>query len=144
MKHYKTKKVKCAGGIVVNDFNQVAIVNQNHDSWSLPKGHIDPGENALEAAKREIYEETGIVDLKFVKELGSYNRYRIGLDGNDDLSELKTISIYLFISKQRILKPIDPNNPFAKWVNYVDVKNYLTHKEDIKFFINTIDLWLKK
>ena len=144
MKNNKTKKVKCAGGIVINDCNQVVIVNQNHDSWSLPKGHIDPGENALDAAKREIYEETGIIDLKFVKELGSYNRYRIGLDGNDDLSELKTISIYLFTSRQQILKPIDPNNPFAKWVHYVDVKNYLTHKEDIKFFINTIDLWLKK
>ena len=143
MKKYKTNNVQCAGGIVVNHSNQVAIVNQNHDSWSLPKGHIDPGEKALEAAKREIYEETGIVDLEFVKELGSYNRYRIGLDGKDDLAELKTIYIYLFTSQQKELKPIDPNNPFAKWVDYIDVQNYLTHKEDIKFFQATLNLWIK-
>ena len=43
MNNYKTKKVQCSGGIVINDLNQVAIVNQNHNSWSLPKGHIDPG-----------------------------------------------------------------------------------------------------
>ncbi len=39
-----TKYVKCAGGIVINRKQEVAIVNQNHDSWSLPKGHMDPGE----------------------------------------------------------------------------------------------------
>ena len=32
------------------------VVNQNHDSWSLPKGHIDEGEDKLTAAKREIFE----------------------------------------------------------------------------------------
>ena len=50
----KTKHVECAGGIIINKNNEVAIVNQNHDSWSLPKGHIDPGESKLETAKREI------------------------------------------------------------------------------------------
>ena len=63
----KTKHVECAGGIIINKNNEVVIVNQNHDSWSLPKGHIDPGESNLETAKREIYEETGIIDLKLIK-----------------------------------------------------------------------------
>ena len=140
MKKPKTKKVNCAGGIVINKLKQVAIVNQNHDSWSLPKGHIDFGEKALEAAKREIYEETGITDRLFIKEIGSYNRYRLGLDGKDDLSELKTIHIFLFTSEQVKLNPIDPNNPFAKWVNYNEVEKYLTHKEDIKFFKKSLEL----
>ena len=135
-----TKKVECAGGIILNQKNEVAIVNQNHDSWSLPKGHIDDGETALNAAIREIYEETGIINPVLVKKIGYYDRYRLGLDGKDDLSELKTIHIFLFKSKQEKLKPIDKNNPEAKWVNIDEVENYLTHKKDIKFFKENIKL----
>ncbi len=29
-------------------------------AWSLPKGHLDPGEDALTAAVREVFEETGL------------------------------------------------------------------------------------
>ena len=73
MKNNKTINTICAGGIVINDKNEVAIVNQNHDSYSLPKGHVDDNESYLEAAKREIYEETGIEDLIYIKELGKYS-----------------------------------------------------------------------
>lgn len=30
-------------------------------SWSIPKGEFSPGEDALEAARREFFEETGFV-----------------------------------------------------------------------------------
>lgn len=140
MKKNNTKKVECAGGIILNNSNKVAIVNQNHDSWSLPKGHIDSGENPEIAAIREIYEETGINDPILVKKIGSYDRYRIGLDGKDDLSELKTIHMFFFKSNQKILVPIDKNNPEAKWVNINEVEKYLTHKEDIQFFKTHIKL----
>lgn len=142
MKIKNTQKVECAGGIIINQFNKIAIVNQNHDSWSLPKGHIDKGESAINAAVREIYEETGIINPTLIKKIGTYERYRIGLDGNDDLSELKTIHIFLFQSNQKILTPIDKNNPEAKWINIKEVENYLTHKEDIKFFKENIKLFI--
>jgi ADP-ribose pyrophosphatase len=35
--------------------------------WELPAGRIDPGENALQAAKRELREETGCRAKKFIK-----------------------------------------------------------------------------
>ena len=54
----------------LNKKGEVLVVNQRGTSWSLPKGHIDFGEDALTAAKREIYEEAGITDLKIIKELG--------------------------------------------------------------------------
>jgi len=139
----KSKETKCAGGIIYNDKNEVVIVNQNHDSWSLPKGHIDPGESSLEAALREIYEETGIKKPTYIRSLGKFKRYRIGLDGNDDLSELKTIAIYLFKSNQINLQPIDPNNPEAIWVNVEEAYKLLSHKEDKSFFKKSLSLWLK-
>jgi len=32
-------------------------------TWENPGGHIDEGETSLEAAKRELYEETGAIDF---------------------------------------------------------------------------------
>ena len=57
----KINKTITAGGIIVNEYKEVVIVNQNHDSWSLPKGHVEDNETFLETAKREIYEETGLI-----------------------------------------------------------------------------------
>jgi|SRR5579862_1452404 len=33
--------------------------NKDDGVWSIPKGHIDPGEEPLDAARREFVEETG-------------------------------------------------------------------------------------
>ena len=134
----KTKYVECAGAIIINNHQEVAIVSQNHDSWSLPKGHIDPGESKIDAAKRELYEETGIKNAILIKYIGKYGRYKIGLDGQDDKSEHKTIFIYLFKSNQKKLEPIDPHNPEAKWVPYKKVEKKLTHPNDKKFFTKEI------
>jgi 8-oxo-dGTP pyrophosphatase MutT (NUDIX family) len=62
------KKTHGAGGVVTNNEGKVLVVSQHGTSWSLPKGHINPGENALVAAKREIYEESGIRDLELIRE----------------------------------------------------------------------------
>ena len=129
------KKTETAGGVVLNKEGLVLVVNQNNNSWSLPKGHIDEGEDKLQAAIREIYEESGINELELVKELGSYERYRIALDGGDDKSELKVIYMFLFKTNQRVLKPIDPSNPEAMWVKKEKVAELLTHKKDKEFFL---------
>ena len=126
-----TKYVKCAGAIIINKNNEVAIVNQNYDSWSLPKGHIDPGETKIDAAKRELYEETGIKDATLIKYIGEYGRYRIGLNGEDVKSDQKT------------LKPIDPHNPEAKWVPYQEVEKFLTHPNDRAFYKKEIKTIIK-
>ena len=89
------------------------VVSQRGLSWSLPKGHIDPGEDAVTAAQRGIYEESGISDLHLIRKLGTYRRPKIGLSGADDPSELKRITMFLFTTKQEVLRPIDPHNPEA-------------------------------
>ncbi len=101
----------------------------------MPKGHIEPGEDALAAAKREIYEETGIKELELVKKLGTYTRYKIGLNVGDDKSESREITLFLFKTKAAKLKPVDPENPEARWVDKNKVAELLTHKKDKEFFL---------
>jgi len=135
------KHTKGAGGVVLNTKGQVLVVNQHGITWSLPKGHIDEGEDELTSAKREIYEESGIpiAKLELIKELGSYERYKISLDGGDDLSEQKTITMFLFKTDQEKLKPIDPENPEARWVEKDKVADILTHRKDKEFFLKVIE-----
>lgn len=133
------EQTQSAGGVVVNEKGQILVVNQHGTSWSLPKGHIHEGESRVHAAIREIHEESGITDLRLIKELGSYQRYRIGLDEDDDKSKLKTIHMFLFKTSQNSLKPLDPTNPEAKWVRKDRVAHLLTHRKDKEFFLSVID-----
>ena len=90
-------KTQSAGGIILRK-NSIILASQHGTSWSLPKGHIENGENEIDAAKREIYEETGITKLRLIKKLGSYQRYKLDKYGEENKNELKTI--HLFYSKQ--------------------------------------------
>lgn len=133
------KNTVSAGGVVLNKEGKVLVVNQHGNSWSLPKGHIDEGEEKYEAAIREIYEESGVRQLQYMYDLPSYERYKIALDGGDDKSELKVIHMFLFKTNQETLCPIDPDNPEAKWVDRGDVAELLTHKKDKEYFLSIID-----
>lgn len=127
-------KTTIAGGIVVGPDCKIAVVNHNHTSWSLPKGHVDPGETLHEAAVREIKEESGISELMLIKELGTYQRYRTGLHTLEDASELKTITFFLYTTDQTTLQPQDPEHPEARWVDVDEVADLLTHPKDKDFF----------
>lgn len=37
--------------------------HRDRQTWEIPGGHIEPGESALEAAARELQEETGATDF---------------------------------------------------------------------------------
>jgi len=129
-----SRKTVSAGGVVVNKHGQVLVVNQRGNSWSLPKGHLDKGEDLLTAARREIYEESGVHRLRLIAELGSYQRARIGKRGGEDNSEKKTLHFFIFRTDQIKLAPVDKDNPEARWVNINKVAELLTHPKDRKFF----------
>jgi ADP-ribose pyrophosphatase YjhB (NUDIX family) len=129
-----------AGGVVLDGEGRVLVVSQHGTSWSLPKGHVEEGEGLLEAARREIYEETGVRGLELVRGLGSYRRHRIGRDGGEDESELKTIHMFLFRTDETALKPVDPENPEAAWVEPSRVAALLTHPKDREFFESVTDV----
>lgn len=136
----KIQQTITAGGVVLNINDEILVVSQHGTSWSLPKGHVENDESFVDTAKREIYEESGISDLVLVKPLGNYKRYRIGRDvSKDDTTELKTIYIFLFKTKITTFKPIDRDNPDAKWVKKEEVENLLTHPEDKDFFRSIVE-----
>ncbi len=127
------KETVSAGGVVVRD-GLVAVVAQRGGVWSLPKGRRKKRETLLQAALREIEEETGLTDLTPVRELGTYRRPRIALDGGDDPTEMKTITFFLFTTRQTRLAPRDPKHPEARWVPEAEVAALLTHPKDAEFF----------
>lgn len=72
-----------AGGVVLHDGDVCVIVPRKRTATgakalALPKGHIDPGETPVEAATREVLEETGL-RCEPVRELGEVRyQYRRG------------------------------------------------------------------
>jgi len=57
-------------GIVVfrveNDERLYLVLHYPGGHFDLPKGHVEEGENEYETALRELEEETGIADIKFI------------------------------------------------------------------------------
>ncbi len=63
-----------AGAVVQDDVGRVLLVLRAHDPeagcWTIPGGHVDPGESLEECARREVREETGL-DVVIGRELGT-------------------------------------------------------------------------
>ncbi|HVC67474.1 MAG TPA: NUDIX domain-containing protein [Acidimicrobiales bacterium] len=49
-----------ASAVVVSDRGVLLHVHNRLRRWTLPGGHVDPGEHPAEAARRETAEETGV------------------------------------------------------------------------------------
>lgn len=68
-----------AGGIIIHEGLILAIQNR-FGEWVFPKGHLEEGETAEQAALREVWEETGI-HAKIIRHIGE-TRYQFFADGS--------------------------------------------------------------
>ena len=58
--NWKTWVVKKSWWVVFDGEKFFVVKRNNYNDISLPKWHIDPGENSQQAALREVLEETGL------------------------------------------------------------------------------------
>ena len=122
-----------AGGIILNN-NKIALVMQTNSTWSFPKGKIEKDESRLQAAIREIKEETGLTDIHLIKEIGTYTRPRMGKDGKNT-RDMKQITLFLFTTSQVKLEPEKHQAKVARWFTKQEVEKVLSHPRDREFFI---------
>jgi ADP-ribose pyrophosphatase YjhB (NUDIX family) len=68
---------KVAAGVVAERDGKILLVRRNHEPmlgrWSFPSGFVDAGEAVIQAAVREVREETG-VEVHIDRLLGVYSR----------------------------------------------------------------------
>jgi len=93
--------------------------------WSLPKGHIEPGETREETAAREIAEETGI-EGKVLAELGSID-FTFVADGR---RIHKTVHHFILERTGGSVSTEDVEVADVAWVAVADVQARLTYADE--------------
>lgn len=97
--------------------------------WAFPKGHIEAGEKSLEAARREIREETNISRVRFFpgyKETIHF-RFQWPPKSADSESRLKFVVFYLgevFTGKVQLSE----EHKAFQWAPYEKAMVILKHK----------------
>ena len=70
--------VEAAGGLVKRTDNKLLFIFRN-DKWDLPKGGVEKKELIIDAAKREVTEETGVADIIVEKKISeTYHIFKKG------------------------------------------------------------------
>ena len=71
------------GIVLLNDNNEVFVgkrIDNPKNFWQMPQGGVDKNENFLDAAKRELKEETSIKNVRLIKEIEGWLTYELPKD----------------------------------------------------------------
>lgn len=119
-----------AGGIVFRHNKkgelEILLTQDAKDRWTIPKGHIEEGETAQQAAKREIAEEAGLTETDILGWLGKIHfRYR-----RIDKLVLMSTQIYLVRAKgdTNAIQKEDWMNGI-KWFSFEDALDAIEYED---------------
>lgn len=126
-----------SGGIVFR-YNEektdieVLLIEDSKNRWTIPKGHIEPGETARVTARREIAEETGLKNVNLLTWLGKVQfKYRRG-----DKLVLMTTQVYLVESLDRNEKPVKERwMKNIRWFSFADALEAVEYDDVAKLLL---------
>ena len=129
-----------AGGLVVDKSGAMGLLIGRIDKrgrtlWSLPKGHIEPGESPEEAALREVLEETGIKS-SITRSLGVIDFWFMA----EGKRIHKTVHHFLFAEKSGDLQPQLSEVDEVKWFPLEDIAKTLAYPDERKLIQRSGDL----
>jgi 8-oxo-dGTP pyrophosphatase MutT (NUDIX family) len=127
--------VQAAGGIIENEHGELLVIKRN-GILDLPKGHIEKGELAKEAALREVSEECGLKN-QTIKSSNPKVTYHIYQQGSQWILK-KTFWFSMNASVDEILIP--ETNEGIESVQWMDKRAILMDKN--KFYPSLLDLFV--
>jgi bis(5'-nucleosidyl)-tetraphosphatase len=92
--------------------------------WDFPKGHIEPGEDPVVTARRELCEETGIQDARFVSGYFERMRYSYRRAGK----HMRKVVIYFLAETAGEHVTLSHEHCGYVWVPYEEALQRLTFK----------------
>lgn len=95
----------------------------NKDYWDFPKGHIEKGEKEVDTVKREVFEETGIEEIKIIEGFRETIKYFFKWQ---DKTILKFVTFYLAETKQKEVR-ISFEHIGYEWLPFKKALERLTH-----------------
>ena len=78
----------CVGLMIFNNYGQIFSgqrLDNPSNAWQMPQGGIDDGENPIDAAFRELEEETSIRSASFIAEYPEWINYDVPKNLADNL-----------------------------------------------------------
>jgi bis(5'-nucleosidyl)-tetraphosphatase len=99
------------------------LIQHQAGHWGFPKGHANPGESALETAKRELEEETGIRDCEVLEEPSFVEHYSFVKKGEPIA---KTVTYFLaFVNSMEVqLQEAEIQN--SAWICFEEAVKLIT------------------